>query len=76
LDKEEDEFVECFIAEDLTGDLVRGVPRYATKISYVFLIPEVPTSDDIFMDNCKELAQCCLLKTTSESISKIWGMLK
>jgi hypothetical protein len=45
--------------------------HYTPKISYVFLIHEIPKSDDIFMDFSKEMEQWLLLLHTTRGRTSI-----
>jgi hypothetical protein len=51
LDKIQHQLLELVTAENLTVNIVRVLfVCYPTNISYLFLIPEVPTGDDLLMD--------------------------
>ena len=51
LDKIQHQLLELVAAENLTVNIVRvRFVCFPTNTSYLFLIPEVPTSDDLLMD--------------------------
>jgi hypothetical protein len=56
LDKVQHQLPEVMAAKDLMGNSI-SISRYIIEKSYLALVPEVPTSDDTFMDLCKAIAQ-------------------